>query len=251
LGTLLAAEPVWIAAQGAREWRQNRTALAESVRSALPGALVSIETRYNLKTRDGQSASIQVHRLGLLRGAGQVIAPAETVEPWKFDDAIAEALEKGEVTLDGPAEILVTPVSGAQTYSLERREVRIVRMLHSSENAISPGTKRSYRVRFRNRDANAALFEIPRLKGAGSVAMAGGIADGEWHPAVVVRLARPDARPVLYFTQARLADGRYQIEDPVDANFYGSPVWIKGGAVGLLQDENSAAALDGVWKKLK
>lgn len=253
LATLVAAEPVWIAAQGAREWRQNRTALADTVRSSLPRTLVSIETRYNLKARDGQAAAMQVYRLGFLRGAGQVIAPSEVVEPWKFDPSIAEALDRGEIVVDSPSvDILVTPLGESRTYSLRHREVRIVRALQSSETAISAATKHSYPVRFRNNDANAALLEIAEWKNrGGGIEAAPEISDGEWHPAVIVRLARPDASPVLHFTQARLAAGRCQIQDPVDATFYGSPVWIKGGAVALLQDESSAAALAGIWKKLK
>ncbi len=253
LATLFAAEPVWIAAQGAREWRQNRTALADSVRSLLPRTLVSIETRYNLKARDGQVASVQVYRLGFLRGGGQVIAPSEVVEPWKFDAPVAEALDRGEIVVDSPSvDILVTPVGESRTYSLRHREVRVVRSLESSETAISAATKRSYRVRFRNSDANAALLEIPERKNAGGgIELAADVADEEWRPAVIVRLVRPDGRPVLHFTQARLSAGRYQIQDPVDAAFYGSPVWIKGGALALLQDESSGAALTGIGKRLK
>jgi hypothetical protein len=255
LGALAAAEPVWIAGQSAQNWRRNRTALAESVRSSLPGPLVSLETRYDLKARDGEIAPMRVCRLGMLTADGQVIAPAEVLEPWSFDDALAEAFERGDVSVDeSNFEILATPLSTARTYSLKRREVRIVRGLRGAESAISTSTKRRYHVRFRNSDTNAALLEIPALKHGGpGFQMALQAGDGEWRPAAVVRLVRPDsqAAPVLWLTEARLREGRYQIKDPVDTPAYGSPLWIEGGVAGLLQDESSAAEIRGVLKKLR
>jgi hypothetical protein len=252
LGTLLAAEPLWIAAQNAREWRQNRTALAESVRSTAPGSLVSLKTSYQLRTRDRETARVEVLRLGFLDRSGQVVAPAEVVEPWIFDDTLAEALSRGDVSLDESAfEIEAKPLSGSRTYSLQHRELRVVRTLRASEKAVSPD-KHRYPVRFRNNDSNAALLEIADLKKESSgIGLAGDASADEWQPAVVVRLTAPDTEPALWTTRARLVNGRYEIQDPVDASAYGSPVWIKGGAVALLQNESSGSALAGLLKKLE
>jgi hypothetical protein len=252
LGTLVAADPIWIAAQSAREWRQNRTALAETVRSTAPATLISLETRYRLRARNGETAPVETFRLGFLSRGGQVIAPGEVVEPWIFDDMLAEALSRGDVSLDESAfEIVAKPLSGSRTYSLQKHEVRIVRSLRLAGNAISP-TKRRYQVGFRNSDGNAALLEIADLKKEGSsIGVAGDAPGSDWQPAVVVRLARPDAEPVLWITRARLTNGRYEIQDPVDASAYGSPVWINGGAAALLQDESSGSALNVLLKKLE
>jgi hypothetical protein len=252
LGTLVAAEPLWIAAQNAREWRQNRTALVENVRSTAPGTLVSLKTSYKLRTRDRETARVEVLRLGFLDRSGQVVAPAEVVEPWIFDDVLAEALSRGDVSLEESMfDIEARPLSGSRTYSLQRRELRVVRTLRASENAISPD-KRRYPLRFRNNDSNAALLEIADLKKESSrIGLAGEASAGYWQPAVVVRLTAPDTEPALWTTRARFANGRYEIQDPVDASAYGSPVWIKGGAVALLQNESSASALAVLLKKLK
>jgi len=195
---------------------------------------------------------MEINRLGFLNGSGQVVAPAEIVEPWSFDGTVAEALERGEVSVDnGTVEMVATLLSGSRSYSSQRHELRVVRALHATENAISTSTKRRYHVRFRNSDANAVLLEIGDLKNEGrTIRLASGAADG-WQPAVVVRCNHPDAQPALWATQVRLIAGRYEIQDPVDASAYGSPVWIDGGAVALLQDENSAVALAGLLKKLK
>lgn len=256
LGTLLAAEPLWIAGRSANEWRQNRTALAERVRSTLTETLVSFETQYKLKARGGETASMETYRLGFLTGGGQVIAPAEVVEPWSFDNTLAEALDKGDISLDETStEIVAVPLAGSRTYSLQRRELRILQTLRATEKAISPTTKRRYHVRFRNSNANAVLFEIPELKSAGpagpGIVLAGESASGDWQPAVVVRRVGPDIPPALWVTEARVSDGRYQIQDPVDSSAFGSPVWVHGGVAALLQDESSAVVLGTLLKKLK
>jgi hypothetical protein len=253
--TLTAAGPVWIAGQSAQEWRRNRSALAARVRSSLNGRLVTLDTRYELKSRDGEIAPLEIARLGLLNSRGEVVAPAEVVEPWSFDDAIAEALDRGDVSVDeSKLEIVATPLSGTRAFSLRSGELRIVRELRGVENAISTTTKRRYHVRFRDRDTNAVLLEIPVMKSAGQAfEPAAGVGDGEWQPAAVVRLIHRDSRPepVLWLTEARLTDGRYQIKDPVDAAAWGSPLWIDNGVAGLLQDEGSAAEIRGVSKKLQ
>lgn len=252
LGSLMAAEPIWIASRSARDWRQNRTELADRVRAEMPKTLVSLETRYALKTRGGEIASRRDYRLGMLLSGGRILAPAEVVEPWSFESSVAQAISRGDVSVDeGGMEIIATPLSGGRSYSLQRRELRIVRELRATQKAITKD-KRVYAVRFRDEDVNATLLDIPELKNAESgAAFNGGSGGGEWEPAVVVRLPHPESQPSLWITQVRLAGGRYEIQDPVDAAAFGSPIWIRGGPVAVLQDESSGAALPGVLTRLK
>jgi len=259
VGALLAAEPVWIAGQSAQEWRRNRTALAGKVRGSLAGNLVMLETRYELRARDGETALLHGWSCGFRMGNGEVVAPAEAVEPWNFDDSMAQALESGDVSVDASkTEILATPVAAGRTYSLQRKELRILRMAGGSETAISIADKRRYHVRFRDRDENAVLLEIPALKdaGGGLEASARMRRDGDWQPAAVVRFdgvgnGGNEGAPVVWLTEARWEDGRYRIKDSVDASAFGSPLWTSDGVVGLLQDESSAAEIDGLLKKLR
>jgi hypothetical protein len=264
LGALSAAEPVWIANQSAREWLRNRTALAEKIRAALPGHLISLETRYELKSRGGEIAILRNWSSGFLIDNGYAVAPAEAVEPWMFDDSLAEALENGDVTLnEQKKEVSATLASGAstaheripeRTFSLQRRELRIVRKLSGMENAFSTATKRRYHVKFRNRDTNAVLLEIPALKEAGpGLELPAAVHDGDWRPAAVVRWYRRenDNRPLLFLTEARWEDGRYRMKDFVDATAFGSPLWIDGAVAGLLQDESTAADMNDLLKRLR
>jgi hypothetical protein len=259
LGALLAAEPVWIAGQAAREWRQNRTALAARVRAELPGRVVALETTYELKSQDGEHVSMCSWSTGFLIGKGELVAPVEAVEPWSFDDLLAQALDRGDVTLDeSKVEVLATLFvdnSGASTtYSLQRKELRIVTKLGGGETAISASTKRRYHVRLRNSDANAVLCQIPALKNSGAeLELANASGDGRWQTAAVVRLDHAGSRiePHLWLTEARLEGARYHINDLVDSAAFGSPLWIDGGVVGLLQDEGSAVEIRSALKKLR
>lgn len=259
-GALLAAEPVWIAGQSAQEWRRNRTALAEKVRAALPGHLVLLETRYQLRARDGEVADLDAWSSGFRIGGGEVVAPAEAVEPWMFNDSVGEALERGDVSVNASkVEILATPVATgsapARTYSLQQKELRIVKTLSGSETAISTETKHRYHVRFRDRDTNVALLEISALKdsGAGLDPSVRVREVGDWQPAAVVRFDRQGkaGEPVLWMTEARWEGGRYRIKDPTDTTAFGSPLWTEDGVVGVLQDENSAAEISGLLKRLR
>ena len=97
LAALTAAEPGWIFGQNATEWRRNRSELAGRARTILPDSLVSLETRYELRSKNGEVAAARHWSAGFSLGDGEVLAPAEAVEPWSFDNAICEALQKGDV----------------------------------------------------------------------------------------------------------------------------------------------------------
>jgi hypothetical protein len=257
--TLVAAEPVWIAGQAASEWRQNQSTLAARVRNEMRGRLVDLETRYELRTKQGEHVSMSSRNLGFVTGDGEIVAPGEAAEPWSFDDPLAQALDRGEVTMnDASYDLLATLLEDGpgekKTYSLQRHELRLVRKLGGGETGIGAGARHRYRIRFRNSDSNAALCEIPALKGSGNrVELARDSKEGSWRPAVVVRLARSGSRsePTLWLTEARWDVGRYHIKDVVDAAAIGSPLWMENGVVGLLQDESSAAEINGVLKNLR
>lgn len=258
LAALTAAEPVWAANRTAQTFLRNQTALAGQVRASVAGHLIVFETQYELKSRNGEIARIRSGSCGFLVGNGEVVAPAETVVPWAFEDSIAQALDRGDVSVNEQnTEVVATLIDGnelpsARTFSLQRRDIRIRKKLSASESAISPDTKRRYHIMFRNRPDNAVLFEIPALKDTGTgVGLSRAAAAGDWQPAAVVRIDHEHGnRPVLWLTETRWEDGRYRIRDIVDGTAFGSPLWVEGGVVGLLQDESSATDIDSLLKKL-
>ena len=259
LAVLTAAEPVWIAGQSAQEWRRNRHALADQVRRDAPGHVVSFETRYELRSAAGERAPMSHRSSGFMIGNGRVLGTVESVEPWLFDVAVAEALGRGDVTLDtASVEILanLAPDSsgGSRSYSLQRKELALVRKPGGAEDGISIDTRRKYKVRFRSDDSNSALFEIPALKRSeNGLETAREPVDGPWQTAAVVRFdpEGPGTDPVPWLTEVRLEGGRYRLKDLVDSTAFGSPLWLDGRVVGLVQDEGSAAEISGLLKRMR
>lgn len=254
VAALWAAEPLWIAGHSASEWRRNRSEVADTARSSAASRLVSLETRYQLRARNGEIAAMRHTSAGFLVGKRQVLAPAEAVEPWLFNSSIAEALENGEIRVEQETfDILAAPAGEAsRTFSLKNKDVRVVKMLSDGEKAISVVTKRPYRVRFRNSDANAALLELKGWEDTEKDPRAFAEPDTQdWLPAAVMRLYHPGRHGSLWLTEVRLEKGRYQLRHPADSAAFGSPVWVGSGIVGLLQDERSAGVANRLVKKLR
>jgi hypothetical protein len=253
---LTAAYPVWIAGQSAQEWRRTRSAIAGKARGSVAGRVMMLETRYELKSRDGETVPVEFWSAAFLVGNAGLLAPAEAVEPWSFDEAQAEAISRGDITVDrNGLEILAWPVAetgGSTPYSLKRKELRLMKELQQSETAISLSTKQNYPLRFRDRDSNAALFEITAWKQHKPGFDTMSSRDGEWQPASLIRLLQDgrDVVPSLWITEVRFEQGHYDIKDRIDSSAFGSPLWLAGGVVGMVQDQCPAIPIETVMAKL-
>ncbi len=256
LAALTAAEPVWMASSGLRRaWQsaQERVINAADL-PAISRSLVAVETRFELKSRTGDTASLQHWSSGFVAGDGRVLVPAESIEPWMFDAEIAEAIAAREVSpVTSSVEILLTTTAAGaqpQVFSSLQGGLRVARKLSASDTVVSTTTKRRFRVRFRADDANAALLDV---RGWTATTLPAADRREEWQPAAIVIPRRQGDRvePELLHTAVRFDNGRYQLRDPVDPAAFGSPIWIENGVVGLLQDESSAADLKTLMKRLK
>jgi hypothetical protein len=193
---------------------------------------------------------------GFVASGGAVLVAAESVEPWMFDTDIAEAIAAREVSiLPSSVNIIVTTVPAgtrpSQQFSSLRGEVRVAKKRAATQTVVSASTRRRFRVRFRANDANAALLE---LRGWTGPALPEAQQPIGWQVATVAIPRWQNGRVEAELLDASIQpddDGRYQLRDAIDAAAFGSPVWIEGGVIGLLQDENSAAAMATVMRRLK
>jgi len=253
LGALTIAEPIWAAS---RPERARASAMADSAAAAVNRSMVSLETRYDVVSRGGEAARMSHLSAGFLVDGTQVLVPAEAIEPWLFDEALAEAIGQGDVSVrTASIDVLMTPLAAGTAgggLSLQRKQLRLVKLLSGSENAISVKTKRPYRVRFRAADSNAALLAVSGWSGSGLTAT-DPAPPAAWQPAVIAMLRRGSGAVETEFRQTsiRWDEGRYQIRDPVDADAFGSPIWTEAGVVGLVQDESSGAAVKKVLEMLR
>ena len=255
---LLAAEPVWAAGRAGIEWRQRQSERSEKVRELVAGSLFVIETHYVLETSAGETATVTYRSMGFLVSGGNLLVPAEALEPWMFDAAVAEAIDHKEVKVhEKDVEVAATPSAGPagrRTFSLQQGSLKIVKKLNGSETAISLHDQKRYKVRIRGRESNAALLSLVGWPAAqGGLVVAEPAATSDWHDAAIVRVnpARPDVDPEVVLTTARLENGRILLSQPADAASFGSPVQVDGKVVGILQDQDSGARVLDVLRKLR
>ena len=251
---LTLAEPLW--ATSRERQRRLDAAAIEQARMALEGSLVAVETRYSTKQRDSEIAA-RVHlSTGFIVGDGLVLITAEAAEPWLFDAGLAEALHQRELdVVDTSTDIVLLPLmtdaAARGALTLQRRQLRVTKVLKRSENAISPTTRDRFHMRFRGLDENAALIAVDGLGGRPLRPFDATPSSG-WQSATVVSLRRHgDAvTPIFQPTSVRWAEGRFVLRDLMDPEALGSPIWTAAGVVGVVQDETSGASLRAVLDKL-
>lgn len=241
---LTLAEPIWSAG---RIERSSAGATVNRASEEFRRSGVLLETRYDVTSRGGETARMSHSAAGFLVDGSTVMAPAEALEPWLFDEALAEAIGGGTVTVR-PESVDVTITSltagaDAAGKSLQNKQVRVVKVLKRNETAISVATKRRFTLRMRASNANAALLGIAGGQGTG-LASSRGSKNSDWRPATIARVRRQDGRVDADFLQTsiRWNGMRYEIRDPVDAEAFGSPIWTDDGVVGMVQDDTSGAA---------
>ena len=246
IAALTLAEPIWGAGRAVRA--RTDAAMLERAQAAMAESIVAVETRYDLRSRDGETARLTHAAIGFLVDTATVLVPAEVVEPWLFDERMAEAVQNGAVRVASQGvDMIVAPVgdnAAPPGFSLQQKQIRLVKMLSGTEDAMSPQTRRRFRLRLRSRDNNAALLGIGGWSGRGiEVSHAAPIPT--WRPATIVRLRRlaNTIAPSYWRTSVRWDGRRYEIRDPVDADAFGSPVWTETGVVAMVQDEVSAASV--------
>ena len=185
-------------------------------------AIVPIETTYVVEWRDGRRDSRTFRSLGVVIANGRLLTTDEAVEPWLYDPETAAGVVSG----------------GAMFVSFETKIAgQIVKVLQKDsemERVFVPlGNGKEVRVNLARRDTprNAAIIEY--YSGADAVNVSRRLAE-------TVSLYRlTSSRPQSIDLKASYAGGRIVLDDPL-ANATGSPAFVDGYAVGLMQDEWSA-----------
>lgn len=259
LATLVAAEPIWQAGRAGRRILKRDGWRAAGDQAAAQ-AVVLLETRYRLKSRDGETAEMSHWSLGFQMGeAKRILAPAEAVEPWFFDQEVAQSLSKGDVKLDPGIDVVATlastdPGKPGASFSLRKKSLRVVRVLKGSERGISPA-KKHFEFRLRGSDQNVALLELRGFAG-GPVLPPAPIdtsSDEPWRAAVIFRIRHEGAKRELEFltTEVQLVEGRIALRVPVDSTSHGSPVVLDSRALGMLQDASSAVPASSMLRRFE
>ncbi len=255
LASLTAAEPVWTLGNEAQEWRRNRSTFASHANDAFNGPAVSVESSYTIRSRHGETSALHSKFGGMLLPNGRILTTAEAVEPWMFDPSMAEALSRHDVEiLPDSLELTVRQTGGAHDYSSRRDEVGIVGPKGKYESVLSSHKHATYKLRFRDAEDNIAFLELAGSHPAHSNEAKSEAQDdsAEWQPAAVLRNALDaQSSPSVWITEARKENGRWMLKDPAGVSALGSPLWIEGGFVGLLQSDSSAMSLKNIPQSVR
>jgi hypothetical protein len=221
--------------------------------------LVVVESSYTLKQADS-SYPVIVDQLGFRLASGQVITTAEAIAPWEFEPDFLAKIGAGEVKLvKNSLEIQLRPIAkpGAtapaplllthKDFSLNERGGR------SKDLLIMPKGKSDNfeKVNVRRRglpDALAVfLLQAPPPSGGFAVAPAAIAQQDLWEKAAAYRLVLDQAsstqRVEVVEFQARRDGAGIHFNHPVDPAFFGSPVMVPEGVLGIVQDEQVGAFL--------
>jgi hypothetical protein len=159
---LLAAEPVWAAGRAGIEWRQRQSERVQKIREQIAGSLFVLETRYVLETSAGETATVSHRSMGFLVSGIILLVPAEAIESWMFDPAVAEAIDHKEVKVHEKDVEITAALAGAggRAFSLRQGTLKVSKKLNGAETAVSLNDQKRYKVRIRGRESNAALVTL-------------------------------------------------------------------------------------------
>ena len=251
LMALATADSVWVFGRSGLDWRRQRDNLVQEVRASYAPRVIAIETSYQLRHKSGGKILMSWRGLGFHDSNGQLLVPAEAVEPWFFDGVVADAIASGSAeVVNNSREITATTASGA-TYSLKKGTLKIVRVAQDRAKAISMTRRKVYEVRARNSTANVACLFItsprpPLLPEASATSPSQTVAVFRSHNSAPAELT-----PEILILPATPDKDHPRLVDPVDLRASGSPVITQEGIIGMLVDESTIIPMKTIRKKLR
>jgi hypothetical protein len=245
--------------QGSSALRKNIPALESpwmrDVESMAAANLVHLKSTYTL-SEQGAIYPVVFDQLGFRLAQGPVIATAEMQAPWKYDPEFQGRIKSGEAKLlKGSLDIQMTSVAGSadsplllthSDFTLEERGKDESDALILREGK-SHGGFAKITVRRRASPGSLAVIALHTPGAAGFKTAPAAIAQQDaWEKVAVYRL-RFDATGMTTVDAIQLSaqrDGQsIHFDHPLDASFYGSPILVPEGVLGIVQDEQTGAFL--------
>jgi len=226
--------------------------------------LMEVESSYSLKEKDS-SYPVSLDQLGFKLKSGVVITTAEVKEPWAYDTEFLGRIKSGEAKLvKNSGEILLFAPSSrsssgiADAYSLTHKDFKLSERGDKGKEAViteaadlKDDKVDLTKVKIRPRNAPGSLsvitFAGKAPAGGFDVAPASVTAQDSWTKVAVYRLVSDsqtgkDTVDVVVLPARR--DGKsIHFERPVDSSFFGSPILVPEGVLGVVQDEETGAFL--------
>jgi hypothetical protein len=258
--------------EGSSVLRKNLPALESpwmrDVESMTAANLVHLKSSYTL-SEQGASYPVVFDQLGFRLVQGPVIATAEMQAPWEYDPEFQGRIKSGEAKLlKGSSEIQMTSVAGAadsplllthSDFTLEERgkaESDALILHEGGQEDRREGKSHSgfakVTVRRRASPGSLAVIALRTPAAAGFKAVPEAIVQQDaWQKVAVYRLRLDETGKATGTTttvdaiqlSARRDGQSIRLDHPLDASFYGSPILVPEGVLGIVQDEETGAFL--------
>jgi hypothetical protein len=268
LGILTLAD---VALQGSNAARKNIPGLESpwihSLETQANTDLMTVETSFVLKERDGQFPVV-FDQLGFRLASGQIVTTAESKSPWAYDTDFLGRIKSGEAKLDRKSVEMQLKTTGSpedaplllthKDFSLEERgnaekDPLLVPKTSStsqdgSQDSGDPGiAKIGVRRRAEPTTMLLMVLHAPPAAGGFHAAPAAIAQQDSWEKVAIYRLnldpntGKPSVE-VVQLSAHRDGLGIH-LDESVDPSFFGSPIMVPEGVLGIVQDEQAGAFL--------
>lgn len=216
------------------------------------GGIVQVESSYTLKQHDA-NYPVVFDQLGFRLVSGQIVTTAEVQTPWEYDPEFMSRIKGGDARiLKGSNEVQLRSIGNQTTplflthkdFTLEERGAA------DKDSLIVQGDKAGFaKIAVRRRAAPDALAVIvfPAPPAGGFPSAPAAIAQQDsWQKVAVYRLRSNAAgrQSVEAIELPARRDGKsIHLDHPLDPSFYGSPIMVPEGVLGIVQDEQTGAFL--------
>jgi len=222
--------------------------------------LLEVESSYALKEHD-TTYPVSQDQLGFRLSSGQVIATAEAKSPWEYDAEFQDRIKSGdtklvknsyELLLFSPADRSAAGI--ASTLSLSHKDFTLSERGNADKDSLilqKDGQDGLAKITVRRRASPDALSVITLQAvppaGGFAIAPAAIVQQDRWEKVAVFRLISNSATGKDSIEAVQISarrDGKaIRFDQPVDSSFFGSPILVPEGVIGIVQDEQAGAFL--------
>jgi hypothetical protein len=226
--------------------------------------LLQVETSYELKEHDA-SYPVVFDQLGFRLASGVAITTAEARSPWEYDPEFLTRIKSGDAKIvKDKVEIQLLPASkgaGDTPLLLSHRDFTMEVRGNADKDKDSlivqqsqkgqPDQRNDFaKISVRRRASlNALTVVVLHTPPAGgfTIAPAAIVQRDSWEKVAVYRMV-PDSNSgkgiiEVVALSARRDGQAIRLDHPVDPSFYGSPIMVPEGVLGIVQDEQAGAFL--------
>ena len=214
--------------------------------------VVRVATSYKLKDHKTTYA-VGFDQLGFRLGTGRMVVTAEATAPWEFDAELLGRMKSGEVKLVKKSTDIELHSIGRQSEPLLLSQQDFSMDARGSANKqgmiLQRGDEKDYaRINVRLRAAPDGIGVItlknPPASGGFAIAPAAVAQQQGWDKVAVYRMVQ-DATGNRSLEVVQLSAKRegqsIHLDEAVDPSFYGSPILVPEGVLGIVQDERAGA----------